>query len=60
MIVPKIGQTYAAVALHYDELDVFYREILGRSCSSRLLADRSETPTEAADALAELSPSVST
>ncbi len=54
MIVPKIGQTGAAVALHYDELDVFYREIWGDHVHHGYWRTGRETPTEAADALAEL------
>ena len=29
MIVPSVQTTAASVALHYDELDVFYREVWG-------------------------------
>lgn len=54
MIVPKTAQTGAAVALHYDELDAFYREIWGDHVHHGYWRTGRETPSEAADALAEL------
>ena len=54
MIRPKIDQTSAAVALHYNELDPFYREIWGDHVHHGYWRTGKETSTEAADALAEL------
>jgi tocopherol O-methyltransferase len=54
MIVPKTNQTSAAVALHYDELDAFYREIWGDHVHHGYWRTGRETPAEAAEALAEL------
>ncbi len=54
MIRPKIDQTSAAVALHYNELDPFYREIWGDHVHHGYWQTGKETSTEAADALAEL------
>jgi tocopherol O-methyltransferase len=54
MITPKIDQTSAAVALHYNELDHFYREIWGNHVHHGYWRTGRETSDEAADALAEL------
>jgi tocopherol O-methyltransferase len=54
MITPKIDQTSADVALHYDELDPFYREIWGDHVHHGYWRTGKETSTEAADALPEL------
>ncbi len=54
MITPKIDQTSAAVALHYNELDPFYREIWGDHVHHGYWRTGKETSAEAAEALAEL------
>ena len=54
MIVPNADQTSAAVALHYDELDPFYREIWGNHVHHGFWETGKETSEEAADALASL------
>ena len=54
MITPKIDQPSAAVALHYNELDPFYREIWGDHVHHGFWRTGKETSTEAAEALAEL------
>jgi tocopherol O-methyltransferase len=54
MITPKIEQPSAAVALHYNELDPFYREIWGNHVHHGYWRTGKETDKEAADALAEL------
>jgi tocopherol O-methyltransferase len=54
MIVPKQPQTTAAVALHYDELDGFYREIWGEHVHHGYWATGRESPEEAVDALVDL------
>jgi tocopherol O-methyltransferase len=54
MILPKTPQTTAAVAVHYNELDAFYREVWGDHVHHGYWATGRETPAEAADALVEL------
>ena len=54
MITPKIDQSSAAVALHYNELDSFYREIWGDHVHHGFWRTGLETSTEAADALTRL------
>jgi len=54
MIVPKHPQTTAAVALHYDELDGFYREIWGEHVHHGYWATGRESPEEAVAALVDL------
>ena len=54
MIQPRIPQTTAAVAAHYDELDVFYREIWGDHLHHGYWTTGRETPAEAAEALVDL------
>lgn len=54
MILPSLPQTTAAVALHYDELDAFYREIWGEHVHHGYWATGRETPEEAAQALIDL------
>ena len=54
MITPKISQPSAAVALHYNELDPFYREIWGDHVHHGFWRTGKETSAEAAEALAEL------
>jgi len=54
MITPKIDQTSAAVALHYNELDRFYREIWGDHVHHGYWRTGEETSEEAAEALSEL------
>lgn len=54
MIVPKVTQTTAAVALHYDELDAFYREIWGEHVHHGYWEHGNETPQQAVEALVDL------
>lgn len=54
MIFPKTGQSSAAVALHYDELDPFYREVWGDHVHHGYWKTGKETSAEAAEALAML------
>ena len=54
MITPKISQPSAAVALHYNELDPFYREIWGHHLHHGYWRTGNETSAEAAEALSEL------
>ena len=54
MITPKISQPSAAVALHYNELDPFYREIWGHHVHHGYWRTGKESSTEAAEALSEL------
>ena len=54
MITPKISQPSAAVALHYNELDPFYREIWGHHVHHGYWRTGKETSAEAAEALSEL------
>lgn len=51
MIVPREVQTSAAVAEHYDELDLFYREIWGDHVHHGLWTTGHETPNQAVEAL---------
>ena len=51
MIFPREAQTSAAVAEHYDELDLFYREIWGDHVHHGYWATGRETPEEAVEAL---------
>lgn len=53
MIVASEPQSTEAVALHYDELDVFYREIWGRHVHHGLWQTGRETPEEASDLLVD-------
>jgi tocopherol O-methyltransferase len=53
MITPKVAQSSAAVAEHYDELDPFYREIWGDHVHHGLWTTGRETPVEAVEALIE-------
>ena len=54
MITPRISQPSAAVALHYNELDPFYREIWGHHVHHGFWRTGKETSAEAAEALSEL------
>ena len=54
MILPKVPQTTAAVAAHYDDLDAFYREVWGDHVHHGYWATGRETPAEAAEALVDL------
>ena len=54
MILPRITQTTAAVAAHYDNLDPFYREIWGEHVHHGLWRTGRETPAEATAALVDL------
>jgi tocopherol O-methyltransferase len=54
MITPKIDQTSGAVALHYNELDTFYREIWGDHVHHGYWRTGKETSAEAVEALADL------
>ena len=54
MIRPRIAQTTAAVAAHYDDLDAFYREVWGDHVHHGYWATGRETPAEAAEALVDL------
>ena len=54
MILPRIPQTTAAVAAHYDDLDTFYREVWGDHVHHGYWATGRETPAEAAEALVDL------
>jgi tocopherol O-methyltransferase len=54
MIHPKIPQTTAAVAAHYDDLDAFYREVWGDHVHHGYWVTGRETPAEAAEALVSL------
>ncbi len=54
MIVPRAAQTSAAVSGHYDELDLFYRDIWGEHVHHGYWATGRETPAQAADALVGL------
>jgi tocopherol O-methyltransferase len=53
MIVPDQAQTLAAVAHHYDELDLFYREIWGPHVHHGYWRTGRETPQEAVEALVD-------
>lgn len=54
MILPRIPQSVAAVADHYDELDPFYRDIWGEHVHHGYWATGRESPAQAADALVDL------
>ena len=54
MIFPNKPQTVAAVAAHYDDLDVFYREIWGEHVHHGYWATGRESDEAAADALVDL------
>jgi tocopherol O-methyltransferase len=54
MITPILAQTTAAVALHYNELDTFYREIWGDHVHHGYWARGDESPELAVEALVEL------
>jgi tocopherol O-methyltransferase len=54
MILPRIPQTTAAVAAHYNDLDAFYREVWGDHVHHGYWTTGRETPREAADALVDL------
>jgi tocopherol O-methyltransferase len=54
MITPRLVQTTAAVAHHYDQLDSFYREIWGDHVHHGYWANGSETPEQATTALVDL------
>ena len=51
MIVPAMAQTAEAVALHYDSLDRFYREIWGEHVHHGLWRTGKESPHAAVEAL---------
>jgi tocopherol O-methyltransferase len=54
VIAPKREQTTAAVAAHYDELDLFYREIWGEHVHHGYWVTGDETVQQAVEALIEL------
>jgi tocopherol O-methyltransferase len=54
MITPRLAQTTAAVARHYDQLDVFYREIWGDHVHHGYFPRGDETPARAVEALTDL------
>jgi tocopherol O-methyltransferase len=54
MITPRRAQTAAAVAAHYNDLDIFYREIWGEHVHHGYWATGRETPARAVEALIEL------
>jgi len=54
MIEPRIPQTGADVAGHYDELDAVYREIWGEHVHHGLWRSGRESVAEATDALSDL------
>ncbi|MFI4933331.1 MAG: class I SAM-dependent methyltransferase [Caulobacterales bacterium] len=54
MIVPRVAQTTAAVAAHYDDLDRFYREIWGEHLHHGYWTTGRETVEEAVEALVDL------
>ncbi len=54
MITPKRVQTTASVAAHYDELDVFYREIWGEHVHHGYWATGRESVEAAVEALVDL------
>src|SRR5258705_1813333 len=51
MIIPAKGQTSAAVAQHYDDLDPFYREIWGDHVHHGLWTTGLENPAQAVENL---------
>lgn len=54
MILPNKPQTTAAVAAHYDELDLFYREIWGRHVHHGYWVTGDESVEAATEALIDL------
>jgi tocopherol O-methyltransferase len=54
MISPRTTQNAAAVAAHYDDLDVFYRDIWGEHVHHGYWATGRETPAAAVEALIDL------
>jgi tocopherol O-methyltransferase len=54
MIIPRTVQTARSVALHYDSLDRFYREIWGEHVHHGLWRTGRETPLQAVEALTAL------
>jgi tocopherol O-methyltransferase len=54
MIRPKVRQTTAAVAAHYDQLDRYYREIWGDHVHHGYWLTGSETVEQAVEALVDL------
>jgi tocopherol O-methyltransferase len=54
MIHPRLPQTTAAVAAHYDALDPFYREVWGEHVHHGYWRSGRETPAQAAEALVAL------
>jgi tocopherol O-methyltransferase len=54
VIIPRLPQTAADVARHYDSLDPAYRIIWGEHVHHGYWVDGSETPEEAAQALSRL------
>ncbi|MET1088731.1 MAG: class I SAM-dependent methyltransferase [Arthrobacter sp.] len=51
--MPNISQNAAAVADHYDELDLIYRRVWGEHVHHGLWATGRETPAEAVEALVD-------
>jgi tocopherol O-methyltransferase len=54
MIYPNRSQTTAAVAAHYDELDLFYREVWGEHVHHGFWATGRESRLAAVEALVDL------
>ena len=54
MIWPHVTQTTEAVAVHYDELDSYYREIWGEHVHHGYWATGRESPEKAVEALIDL------
>jgi tocopherol O-methyltransferase len=54
VITPRLAQTTAAVARHYNELDSFYRDIWGEHVHHGYWARGDESPERAVEALVEL------
>jgi tocopherol O-methyltransferase len=54
VIFPNTAQDAAAVAAHYDDLDVFYRDIWGEHVHHGFWATGDETPEAAVEALIDL------
>jgi tocopherol O-methyltransferase len=54
VIFPDTAQSSAAVAAHYDDLDLFYREIWGEHVHHGFWATGTETPEAAVEALIDL------
>ncbi len=54
MIYPSQPQSTAAVAAHYDELDLFYRDVWGHHVHHGYWGTGRETPAEATEALVSL------